>query len=245
MKSVIVTGGAGGIGADVCQAFAALGYRVGVFDQNKDAAEAAASRVSGGEAFQCDVTDEASIARAVEAFGAMPDVLVNNAGISAPGGMMQAPDVFRRIIAVNLVGPYLMCQAIAPAMAARGSGVIVNITSAAGTVTTPAVGAYGPSKAGLLNLTKALALEYAPSGVRVNAVAPGFIAAGLGAGPASDPAVAAARSARVPARSLGKGEDVAAVVVFLASEAARYVHGQEIIVDGGLTLTALTNMVAQ
>lgn len=245
MKSVIVTGGAGGIGADICRAFSGLGYRVGVFDHDKAAAEKIAAQIEGAEAFEIDVTDEGSIARAVGAFGSTPDVLVNNAGISSPGGMMQAPDVFRRIIAVNLVGPYLMCQAVAPAMGARGSGVIVNITSAAGTVTTPAVGAYGPSKAGLLNLTKALALEYAPAGVRVNAVAPGFIAAGLGAHVASDPAAAAARSARVPARVLGNGDDVANVVVFLASDAARYVHGQEIIVDGGLTLTALTNLVAR
>lgn len=245
MKSVIVTGGGGGIGADICRAFAALNYRVGVFDCDKAEAEKIAGQIGGAAAFEVDVTEEGSIARAVEAFGATPDVLVNNAGISAPGGMKQAPDVFRKIIAVNLVGPYLMCQAVAPAMAARGSGVIVNVTSAAATVTTPAVGAYGPSKAGLLNLTKALALEFAASGVRVNAVAPGFIAAGLGAAGAADPAMAAARSARVPARVLGRGEDVANVVTFLASDAARYVHGQEIIVDGGLTLTALTNLVVQ
>jgi len=244
MKSVIVTGGAGGIGADICRAFAALGHRVGILDHDGPAAaRLAASLGNGAQGIAADVTDRLSISRAMEAFGSIPDMLVNNAGITAPGGMEQDEATFRRIIEVNLIGPYLMCQAVTPGMIRRGSGVIINITSAAGTVTTPMVGAYGPSKAGLLNLTKALALQYAPSGIRVNAVAPGFVAAGLGAGPAADPVLGAARAARVPARTLGSGADVASVVIFLASDAARYVHGQEILVDGGLTLTALSNML--
>lgn len=243
MKSVIVTGGAGGIGSDICRAFSALGYRVGVFDYDGDAAGRTAADIGGAEGVAVDVTDEASIARAVSAFGGAPDVLVNNAGITATGGMEQPVETFRRIVEVNLIGPYLMCQAVTPGMAERGSGVIVNITSAAGTVTTPVVGAYGPSKAALLNLTKALALQYAPVGIRVNAVAPGFINAGLGARAGSNPVMGDARAARTPARRIGGGEDVASVVVFLASDAAGYIHGQEILVDGGVTLTALESMM--
>jgi len=243
MKSAIVTGGAGGIGGAICTALAESGHYVGVFDYDGPAAEKLAARLPNAVGLQVDITDEASVTDAVRHFGRVPDVLVNNAGIAATGGLKQDAAMFLRVLQVNVVGAYIMARALTPGMMKRGSGAIVNITSIAGSSVNPANGSYGPSKAGLANLTKAMALEYAPHGIRVNAVAPGMINDGMGVAAASDPQIYARRVATVPAGRLGSGRDVADVVAFLASDKARYVYGQEIIVDGALTLTALRNAV--
>jgi NAD(P)-dependent dehydrogenase (short-subunit alcohol dehydrogenase family) len=243
MKSAIVTGGGGGIGSAICANFAAAGYRVGVFDYDGAAAQKVAAGLANGVGIQVDITDEASVAAALRKFELVPDVLVNNAGITAKGGLQQDVATFSRIIQVNLVGAYIVTRAAVPGMIERGSGAIINITSVAGISPNPATGGYGPSKAALSHLTKAMALEFASHGIRVNAVAPGMINCGLGAGPVSDPRILAERTAMVPAHFLGSGEDIARAVAFLASEDARYVHGHEIVVDGALTLTALLNAV--
>jgi glucose 1-dehydrogenase len=242
MKSAIVTGGAGGIGAAICEGLAGSGYRVGVLDYDGAAAEKIAAGLAHAVAVQADITDEASVAEALRRFGDVPDVLVNNAGIAAKGGLFQDVATFRRLIDVNLVGAYVVSRAIYPEMIARGSGAIINITSIAATSPNPAGGAYGPSKAALSNLTKAMAIELAPHGIRVNAVAPGMIASGLGASPAADPVVRAERVAMIPAGELGTAKDIVDVVLFLSSDAARYVQGQEIVVDGGLTLSTLAKV---
>jgi NAD(P)-dependent dehydrogenase (short-subunit alcohol dehydrogenase family) len=239
MKSAIVTGGAGGIGRVICQELARQGYAVGVFDKDGDAAREVASTLDKAVGIAVDATDETSVADAMARFGGIPDVLVNNAGMTRPGGMKQPVAVFRQILEVNLVSAYLMCQAVADGMVARRSGVIINITSTGASAAIPAVGAYGPSKAALTNLTKALALEYGPHGIRVNAVAPGLINAGQGARYENDPELYQTRVAQVSLGRLGSALDVASVVAFLASDAAAYVHGQEIIVDGGLTTATL------
>jgi NAD(P)-dependent dehydrogenase (short-subunit alcohol dehydrogenase family) len=241
-KSAIVTGGGGGIGAAICQALAAAGYRVGVLDYDASASARVAAGIDGAMSLQADITDEQSVAAAVRKFGAAADVLVNNAGIAGSGGMEQDIATFRRIVDVNLVGTYIMTRAVASQMLARGSGAIINVTSIAASTANPAGGAYGPSKAALTNLSKAMALEYGARGVRVNAVAPGMINSGLGAKPAADPAIYADRIAMVPLGCLGSAMDIANVVVFLASDAARYVHGQEIIVDGALTIGVLARV---
>jgi NAD(P)-dependent dehydrogenase (short-subunit alcohol dehydrogenase family) len=243
MRSAIVTGGAGGIGVAICESLAAAGYYVGVLDYNGIAAHQAAARLPYAIGIGVDITDEISVMEAVRHFDRVPDVLVNNAAVAAPGGLQQDVATFRRLLQVNLVGTYIMTRAVVPAMAARKSGAIINITSISGSSFNPGNGAYGPSKAALLNLTQAMALEYAPHGIRINAVAPGMIASGMNASAAADPKFVAHRSARIPAGRLGNAQDIANVVAFLASEEARYVHGQEFIVDGGLTSTALINAV--
>lgn len=243
MRNAIVTGGAGGLGGAICEALSRAGYFVGIFDRDGAAAEKFGANLTNSMSVQVDITDERSVADAMARFGRDPDVLVNNAGITAKGGLDQDVQTFERILRVNLLGAYVMTRAVVPGMIARRSGAIVNITSIAGTTAMPAGGAYGPSKAALANLTKAMALEYAQYGIRANAVAPGMINSGLGAGPASDPEVYAQRIAMVPAGELGSGRDIAEVVAFLASDAAHYVQGQEIIVDGALTLRALVNAV--
>jgi NAD(P)-dependent dehydrogenase (short-subunit alcohol dehydrogenase family) len=243
MKSAIVTGGAGGIGGAICEVLAEAGYHIGVFDYDGPAAQAFAARLPSAVGLQVDITDEGSVAEAVRRFDRVPDVLVNNAGIAAAGGLRQNVATFLRVLQVNIVGAYIMARALTPEMIKRGSGAIINITSIAGSSVNPANGSYGPSKAGLANLTKAMALEFAPHGIRVNAVAPGMINDGMGVAAASDPQIYAKRISMVPAGYLGNGRDVADVVAFLASDKARYVYGQEIVVDGALTLTALRNAV--
>ncbi len=240
MKSAIVTGGGGGIGEGIARRLQAVGYRTGIFDRDLEQARKVAAKIDGAMAIQVDVTDPQSATDAVAEFGGEVAVLVNNAGITAAGGMAQPPDVFRRILDVNVTGAYIMMQAVVDQMKALGGGAIVNITSSAAIAAVPLIGAYGPSKAALSNLTKAMALELAPCGIRVNAVAPGFVAAGLGARSIEDPALYASRVAQVPAGTLGTAKDIADVVHFLCSEESRYVHGQEIVVDGALTLTAQT-----
>lgn len=238
MKSAIITGGGGGIGKGIAHRLQQAGYRTGIFDANLDAARDVAAGIDGAVPVQVDVTDPRSVTRAVGEFGGDISVLVNNAGITGTGGMAQPVDVFRRILDVNVTGAFLMMQAVVEGMKRRSSGAIVNITSSAAIAAVPLIGAYGPSKSALTNLTKAMALELAPSGIRVNAVAPGFVAAGLGAASNDDPDIRDSRTAQVPAGFLGTAEDIAGVVLFLCSDDARYVHGHEIVVDGALTLTA-------
>ena len=140
-----------------------------------------------------------------------------------------------------LFGRPFQCQPSGgPGMLERGSGVIINITSVGGVSALPAAGGYGPSKAGLSNLTKTMVLQFASRGVRVNAVAPGMMNAGIGARSVADPKLRALREAMSPLGKLGIGAQVADAVLFLASDQAAYITGQELCIDGGLTLTAIT-----
>lgn len=243
MRIALITGAGGGLGTAIATRLAAEGYRLALFDRDGDALRRTAADLPGARTFEVDILDEAAVPAALDELDETPAVLINNAGITASGGLRQPIDQFRRIIEVNLIGTYNLCRLIAPRMANAGAGAIVNITSGASIAAAPAVGAYGPSKAAAANLTRAFALEYAPHGVRVNAVAPGFIASGLGAGSAANAELAARRIARVPARRLGAAEDIAGVVAFLCSDDARYICGQEIVVDGGVTIAALANIV--
>lgn len=239
MKSAIVTGGVGGIGAAICQALSRSGFSLGIFDLNGEAAATFARTLPTAVGIEVDISEEGSVQTALQRFGRAPDVLVNNAAIAAPGGLTQDAATFFRVIRVNVAGSYIMTRAVVPEMMVRGFGAIVNITSIAATSHNPGNGAYGPSKAALSNLTKAMALSYAPYGIRVNAVAPGMVSAGMGAAAASSADVQAKRIGKIPARRIGTAQDIAGVVAFLASDGARYVTGQEIIVDGALTLGAL------
>ena len=243
MKTAIVTGGGGGMGVGIARALAGAGYRIGVLDHDRAQAEACASALPDAVALQADVSDEASVAAALAGFGSTPDLLVNNAGVTHKGALLDL-DVarFRRVLEINLLGAFVMAKAIAPGMIARKSGVIINITSIAAITPNPNGGAYGPSKAGLANLTKVMALEFAPHGVRVNAIAPGLIDTGMGRISTVDPAIRAERVTMVPSGDLGTAEDIAKAVLFLASDDARYIHGHELVVDGAVTETVLRHL---
>jgi 3-oxoacyl-[acyl-carrier protein] reductase len=228
----LVTGAGGSLGRAISVALAATGHEVVAVDLDGATAKETAAAV-GGRAHECDVGDRDAVLALAAETGPV-DVLVNNAGISRPAPLVEAtPADVMAVLGTNLLGTLWFVQAYAPGMSGRG-GRIVNISSGAARRHMPFLGIYPASKNAIESVTVQLAVELGPSGVRVNAVAPGTILT---------PAVAAmldedARAARrrtVPAGRLGTPEDIAAAVVFLASDAAGYVTGQVLYVDGGLT----------
>jgi len=243
VKGAIVTGGAGDLGRAIAHRLAAAGWRVGVADLGEPAVRAAADGIDGAVPLVADVTDEASVEAALDAFGAVPDLIVNNAGIGRFGPLVELPLAdFRAVIEVNLIGAFIAARAAARRMLKRGSGAIVNITSINALTPGPNAGAYPAAKAGLAKLTEHMALEWGPQGLRVNAVAPGFIDGGISAPFYKDPTIRRLRGGAVPLRRLGLAEDIAEAVHFLASDAASYINGHQLVVDGGVTPSLLSQL---
>ena len=246
-KSAIITGSASGIGREIALTLAADGASVTVADRNLEGAEAVASRIveSGGtaRAAQVDVTDSGQVDTAVEgaaeAYGSL-DILVNVAGFgfNSPIVEMREED-WDLVLGVNLKGQFLCCRAAARRMIRQGNGGrIVNIASTAANNARYAGGAYCAAKAGVVQLTKVLALELGEYGITVNAVGPGFTET-----PATVESSDEYRSnflAQVPAGRPGRTSDIANAVLFLASPASEYVNGQAIYVDGGYSAGKLT-----
>lgn len=233
---MLITGAASGIGAAIAAAATTAGYRVGVIDVAVGATE-------GVEAFQSSVTDETAIESVLDRFGT-PDVLVNNAGVVRFGPLVDLPaDQWREVLDVNLTGTFLVARAVARRwIDAARPGAIVNITSMNGVAAGPNAGAYGPTKAAVALLTTQMALEWGVHGIRVNAVAPGLIDAGMSAPIYADRPTREARESKVPLGRLGSASDVADVVLFLASDAAAYVTGQNLVVDGGVTGSVIAHL---
>jgi len=243
MKTAIVTGAAGDIGAAIARVLAGAGYKVGVLDLDEARVRDVASKIAGAMPLVASVTDEASVEAALDAFGAIPDLVVNNAGIVRFGYLFdQSLEDFRRVLDVDLVGIFVVARACARRMVTRGSGAIVNITSIGGMATGTNAGAYPAAKAGAAKLTEQMALEWGPQGIRVNAIAPGFIDGGMSAGFFKDPKIRARRGNAVPLRRLGTPEDVAQAVLFLGSDAAQYISGQHLAVDGGVVNSVLQQL---
>lgn len=243
-RTAFVTGGATGIGAATARRLAADGFRVGVFDVDSARVRATAAQVAGAVPLAGDVTDEASVEAALDVFGAIPDLVVNNAGIVRFGYLLDQPvEEFRRVMDVNLNGVFIVARACARRMKPRGSGVIVNISSINGGVAAGTnSGAYPAAKAGVRKMTEQMALEWGPLGIRVNAIAPGFIDGGMAQAIYTDPKVRARRSGAVPLRRLGTPEDIAEAILFLASDAASYISGQQLTIDGGVGKSLLMQL---
>jgi len=241
VKSLVVTGGSRGIGAQIARQAAAAGYRVGILDLESEGA--AAGRVASdvdGVALSADICDERSVEAALEQFGAI-DALVNNAGVVRFGTLNeQTVENWRLVVDVNLTGTFIVARAAARRLAERGGGAIVNITSINGLVPAAYGGAYGATKAAVRLLTEQMAVEWAPSGIRVNAVAPGFIDAGMSEPLYADPETRRVRTAGVPLNRLGSAEDIANAVLFLLSDQASYITGQNLVVDGGVNMNVLS-----
>ncbi len=239
--SLLVTGAAAGIGAEIARTAAADGYRVGALDVNPAVAEIAAA-LDGAEALTASVNDAADVESAFDAFGA-PDVLINNAGIVRFGPLLDlSPEDWRAVVDVNLTGAFLCARAAARRMREAGGGRIVNIASMNGTVPGPNAGAYASTKAGIIMLTQQMALEWAQFNIRVNCVAPGLIDGGMSAPINADPVLRAEREAAVPRGRLGTTGDIARAALWLASDDADYVTGQTLLVDGGVTMSILSHL---
>lgn len=246
-RSALVTGAAGGLGLAIAKRLAEDGIAVAVIDIDAAGAESSAKDLPGARGYGCDVTDESAVAALLDRFeadfGAAPDILVNNAGIVRFGDLLEhSVEDFRRVLDVNLTGTFIMAQAVGRRMAERGSGAIVNITSLNAVAVSPDAGAYPSSKAAVAKLTEQLSLSLAPKGIRVNAVGPGFIDSGMSSPIYRDPEAKKARGATVPAGRIGESLDVANAVAFLASDQASYIHGQHILVDGGVSFSLKKQM---
>jgi len=247
-KTVIVTGGGGGIGGATCRRFAAEGAKVAVFDMNMDAAQKVAAEINaaGGSAaaFSCNITDRAQVDAAVAATEAQlgpVDVLVNNAGWDVFKPFVKTvPAEWDKLIAINLTGALHMHHAVLPGMVARNYGRIVNIASDAARGGSSGEAVYAACKGGLVALSKTLAREHARHNITVNVVCPGptdtALLAGVAEG-ARDPAklIEAFRSA-IPLGRLGQPDDLASAIAFFGSDDASFITGQVISVSGGLTM---------
>jgi NAD(P)-dependent dehydrogenase (short-subunit alcohol dehydrogenase family) len=234
--SAIVTGAASGIGRATARTLAAGGWSVTVADVNAAGLEALAGELGESALAQrCDVSSEpaveALVAAHLERFGGL-EGMVANAGIPDGEGLLETGlDTWERVLAVNLTGVFLCGRAAGRHMAAHGGGAIVNVASTYAEVTEPGAAAYSASKGGVRMLTKSMALELGPLGVRVNAVGPGWIRTGMN--PLDDAVRVAAIERSVPLGRVGRPEDVAEVIAFLLGEGARYVSGETVFVDGG------------
>lgn len=228
-RTVLVTGAAGGIGAGIVQGFVALGDRVIGMDLNTFEAEGTAETVA------CDVTDYGAVRECldgIEARHGTVDVLVNNAALYIPADFFElSPQQVSQTLEVNVTAPLYLCQQVGLAMKEKGRGAIVNMSSIAGRRGSSQI-EYGASKAAVINFTITLAKLFGPLGIRVNAVAPALVEAGMGErvrGPV--------REAFLSGTPLGRGarvEEIVNVVTFLASDAASYVTGETVEVHGGL-----------
>ncbi len=248
-KDCVVTGAGGGIGRAVALRLATEGARVAVLDIDLEGARETLSLAGAdhkGFAAKLDVRSEASIAavaaQTAEAFGGV-DVLVNNAGIEVLGTIAEtAPDVWDEVMAVNLRGPYLCSRVFLPHLLARasakGGAAIVHNASLMGQVSSPRLAAYCASKAGLISLTRSMALDFAKQNLRVNCVCPGIVHTEmLERRFALQPDRAEAYrvvSQRPPVNYIGNPEDVAAAIAYLAADEARFVTGSALTIDGGV-----------
>jgi len=243
-RVVIVTGAARGQGLATARRFLDAGARAILTDVLDEQGEAAAAALgSAADYVHLDVTSETDWSDLVrflrDRFG-RADVLVNNAGITFSAPLVECPpENFRRVIDVNLVGAYLGMRAIAPLMGETGGGSIVNVSSVQGLLARKGVAAYTASKFGLRGLTKAAALELGELGVRVNSIHPGgvateFISQAAGGIEISDEQLDAAH-AYLPVPRAARSDDIAPVTLFLASDAAAYITGAELAIDGGMS----------
>lgn len=243
-RVAIVTGAARGLGWVVAEALASAGASVVVTARKPEAAETAAANLAAGSGVKtlgvtADVIKPADVnalmARTLDAFGRL-DVLVNNAGINIRGPIEQLTEEdWDAVIDTNLKGPWLCCRAAAPAMKARKWGRVINLSSMLGEISLPDRTPYASSKGGLTMLTKTLALEWARDGICVNALCPGPFATEINTPLLQDPEKARAMVAKVPQGRWGDPAELGPAAIFLASDAASFMTGATLFIDGGYT----------
>ncbi|MCR9095736.1 MAG: SDR family oxidoreductase [bacterium] len=233
MGIAVITGAGRGLGRAIAGRLARDGHHVVAVDLDGDTAERTAADV-GGEARQCDVSDWASV-EALAASVESCDILVNNAGIWHYDSLLESTaEHLDAVLGVNVVGTLACSRAFAPKMIAAGGGAIVNVSSAAAWTNSPGTGVYPATKAAVISLTKQMAIEWGEHQIRANAVGPGLVVT-EGSAAAHSGEKRIERAKNIPIRRVGEPADIADVVSFLCSDEARYVTGQNLFVDGGIT----------
>ncbi len=250
-RTCVITGAGGGIGRALATSFAQQGARVVLLDRNETEASETASevkRVGGvtGHVIGCDVSAPDSVMQAAERSAALAgpcDILVNNAALLRPGGLDKLTLAeWNALLSVNLTGYLLCAQNFGAQMRGKGGGAMIHVASISGSHPQGASGAYSASKAGIIMLSRQLAVEWGPAGIRSNVVSPGMVETPMSRAFYETPGVREKRSAVVPLRRIAQPQDIADAALFLASPRASYVTGEQIIVDGGYGCM-LMNMV--
>ena len=238
-KTALVTGSTRGIGRAIAESLANAGARVAVVGRDKSRADEAAAAIGGGaQGFACDVSDIAQVTALIEdvekTFGGI-DILVNNAGLTRDNIMLRLKDDdWDAVLNANLRGAFATIRAAVRGMMKRRSGRIINIASVVGLIGNKGQTNYAASKAGLIGMTKSVAKEFASRGILANVVAPGFIDTDMTSALTAEQR--AVLSAQIPLERLGSAADVAAAVLFLASDLSSYITGQVLVVDGGMVM---------
>jgi NAD(P)-dependent dehydrogenase (short-subunit alcohol dehydrogenase family) len=237
-RVAIITGAASGIGAATAHRFAAEGATVAIFDRDAEGAIRVAAEV-GGHAYALDVRDAGELTQVIDLVAqtlGRIDILVNNAGTGDLRPMHTVDDkLWHRLIDVNLTGTFNATRAAIPYMLELGGGAIVNVASVSGLAATRNEAAYSAAKAGVISLTKSGALEYGPT-VRVNGVAPGHVRTPMTAVWEQMPDAFEPIAEAIPLRRIGEPDEIAEVILFLASDRSSYITGQTLVVDGGVIL---------
>ncbi|MCL5971333.1 MAG: SDR family oxidoreductase [Firmicutes bacterium] len=246
LSHILITGGSRGIGLATAEAFLTQGHQVTIWALHPGSVDSGLTYLANYQdlvrGLAVDVGDYQAVLTAAEKLASdnPVDVLVNNAGWTLTQPFLsESPEYWERIMAANFWGSVYLCHALLPHMVKHGSGVIVNVVSDAARVGMAGESVYAAAKGGVISLTKSLAQEMARHNIRVNAVSPGPIATGMldeNAGTDGARHLIEKMVQKVPMRRLGQPEEVAAVVVFLASDAAQYITGQVLSVSGGLTM---------
>ncbi len=236
---VLVTGGSSGIGAGIAEAFRDAGADVAITG-TRESADAYESDLSGYDYHTLQMTDADGIVRVADSLAGL-DVLVNNAGANFPGGRNEwEPDAFEESVAINLFGSFRMALACKDKLAKSaldGGSSIVNLASMSSYFAVPVVPGYGAAKAGVVQMTKNLAVTWVSEGIRINAVAPGLIESNMTAAMKGVEALEKPQIGRTPMGRWGTPQDIAPTVLFLSSSAARFITGQTVNVDGGYSVS--------
>ncbi|MEM7130732.1 MAG: glucose 1-dehydrogenase [Chloroflexota bacterium] len=243
-KVTILTGGNRGLGRQMAQAIAEVGGQVALISRSSEQAQAAASEItqSTGQTcrgYACDVTQpeqvDGLVAQVMSDFGRI-DALVNNAGINTRGPIEQLTlEQFKEVQEINVTGPWLMCRAVFPHMKAAGGGRVVNLGSTLSIISMPDRTPYASSKGAILQMTRTLALEWAPYNITVNAMLPGPFATEMNLSIMDDPEAYKNFIAKIPLGRWGNIEEIGPLTVFLCSDASSFVTGAGITIDGGWT----------
>lgn len=244
-KVALVTGGNRGLGRQMAQALAEAGAQVAVISRKQEEAQAAAEAIQSStgqvcRGYGCDVTVPEHVERLARQtladFGQV-NILVNNAGINIRGAIDELTlEQFKEVQEINVTGPWLLCRAFAKHFKERGSGRVINLGSTLSTITMPNRTPYATSKGAVLQLTRTLALEWAPYNITVNAIMPGPFGTEMNQTLLNDPEMYKAFIAKVPLGRWGELEEIGGIAVFLASDASSFVTGAGYLIDGGWTV---------